>query len=247
MFVYERNGKICVTFQDNKPVDVPEYVIVVDKESGTISVNGTTVEVQVPISSAEDLADAIANGQVTLGDDIDLSDEHITVSKDEADIELDGNGKTVSVGQSAFNNKDGLEGIASGRISIKDTVFKGDVETLGTGFATVLGFDSNVDVEFDGCTFDSLWAAVCYNPSKAGNHSTITFKNCVFASNLHAAVSNDPTTDEGTYDVKFENCTMNGVPEFEFPVAKAVETKSETPDEVDEVEDPAEEDEADSE
>ena len=41
MFVYQnKNGDICITFEDNKPVDNPEYVITVDKDAKTISLNG---------------------------------------------------------------------------------------------------------------------------------------------------------------------------------------------------------------
>lgn len=46
MFVYQNaNREICITFQDNKPVEAPEYVITVDKEAGTLAVNGTVVNV----------------------------------------------------------------------------------------------------------------------------------------------------------------------------------------------------------
>ena len=61
MFVYQNaNREICITFQDNKPVEAPEYVIAVDKEAGTLAVNGTVVAVasgdaatQTPVAPAE--------------------------------------------------------------------------------------------------------------------------------------------------------------------------------------------------
>lgn len=40
MFMYEKNGAICVTFKSNMPVDAPEYVITIDKESRSVYVNG---------------------------------------------------------------------------------------------------------------------------------------------------------------------------------------------------------------
>ena len=40
MFIYEKNGSICVTFKGNKPVEAPEYVITIDKENETVYVNG---------------------------------------------------------------------------------------------------------------------------------------------------------------------------------------------------------------
>lgn len=44
MFVWQNaNHDICVTFTDNKPVQEPEYVFVIDEATKTISVNGTVV------------------------------------------------------------------------------------------------------------------------------------------------------------------------------------------------------------
>ena len=40
MFIYERNGSICVTFKANKPVDAPEYVITIDEKNESVYVNG---------------------------------------------------------------------------------------------------------------------------------------------------------------------------------------------------------------
>lgn len=45
MFVYERDGAICVTFKDNKPVEAPEYKIVIKHDEGKIEVNGTEIAV----------------------------------------------------------------------------------------------------------------------------------------------------------------------------------------------------------
>ncbi len=45
MFVYQNaNRDICVTFESNKPVENPEYVIAIDHDAGTISVNGQVME-----------------------------------------------------------------------------------------------------------------------------------------------------------------------------------------------------------
>lgn len=40
MFIYEKNGAICVTFKDNKPVAAPEYVIAIDAAGEQIYING---------------------------------------------------------------------------------------------------------------------------------------------------------------------------------------------------------------
>ena len=46
MFVYQNKDRaICVTFKDNKPVENPEYVITIDKEAGTLTVNDSSTVV----------------------------------------------------------------------------------------------------------------------------------------------------------------------------------------------------------
>ncbi len=43
MFVYEKNGNICVALEGNLPVNTPAYVIDIDEEAKTISINGTVI------------------------------------------------------------------------------------------------------------------------------------------------------------------------------------------------------------
>ena len=43
MFVYQKGKTICVTFRDTKPVAIPEYEIVVDEATKSITVNGVDV------------------------------------------------------------------------------------------------------------------------------------------------------------------------------------------------------------
>lgn len=46
MFVYQnKSGAICVTFKSNKPVEVPEYTVVINKDKGTITINGVELAV----------------------------------------------------------------------------------------------------------------------------------------------------------------------------------------------------------
>lgn len=51
MFVYQnKEGHICVTFQDNKPVEVPEYVIKIDEENKKlVAVSGEITAAVVPV------------------------------------------------------------------------------------------------------------------------------------------------------------------------------------------------------
>lgn len=78
MFVYQnKDGHICVTFTDNKPVESPEYVIAVDKDAKALyMVSGTIAnmpevddevaedEVIVDVPSVEELDDVVENDAV---------------------------------------------------------------------------------------------------------------------------------------------------------------------------------------
>ena len=45
MFVYQnKNHEICVSFYSKHPVESPDYVIAIDKDTKTISVNGTAID-----------------------------------------------------------------------------------------------------------------------------------------------------------------------------------------------------------
>lgn len=56
MFVYQNaDHNICVTFEGNKPVENPEYVIAIDHEAGTLSVNG---QVMTAASTESDVPEA---------------------------------------------------------------------------------------------------------------------------------------------------------------------------------------------
>lgn len=52
MFVYERNGNICIALEGNLPVNTPAYVIDIDEEAKTISINGAVVEPNIETEEA---------------------------------------------------------------------------------------------------------------------------------------------------------------------------------------------------
>lgn len=54
MFVYERDGNICVALEGNLPVNTPAYTIDIDEEAGTISVNGQIIEPNTVVESDTD-------------------------------------------------------------------------------------------------------------------------------------------------------------------------------------------------
>lgn len=40
MFVYQnKTGNICITFEGNKPVEIPDYMLVIDKEAKTVTLS----------------------------------------------------------------------------------------------------------------------------------------------------------------------------------------------------------------
>lgn len=46
MFVYQNKaGHICITFKDNKPVETPDYTLVIDKEAETVTLTEGAVEI----------------------------------------------------------------------------------------------------------------------------------------------------------------------------------------------------------
>ena len=66
MFVYQnKDGQICVTFADNKPVENPEFVIAIDKEAkalyavvGEVAPFPTNVEEQAVVEDEIPATDA---------------------------------------------------------------------------------------------------------------------------------------------------------------------------------------------
>ena len=59
MFIYEKNGAICVTFKSNKPVDAPEYVITIDPVTESVSVNGKQFVDPVEEATEEAVEDTV--------------------------------------------------------------------------------------------------------------------------------------------------------------------------------------------
>ncbi len=142
----------------------------------------------------------------TLSDNVEFEGDGMEVANG-SDVTMDGGNHTVNVEHTAFNNRDGLEGINEGTLHLSNIVFEGDAAVENGQFAAVIGFNANVDIVFEGCTFKNLYAAVCGNPSEsADNHSNIIFRNCKFE-NTKYGVSIDPKTVDGSYTVTFENCT----------------------------------------
>ncbi len=159
------------------------------------------------LNEALEAAKAGEHVDLQLGGDIVFTERDGVELENGADVSINGEGKTLTVEHTAFNNNDGLEGINEGTLNFSNIVFEGaKADALDGQFATVLGFDSNVTLVFENCTFKNLYAAVCCNPNKADNKSTIVFKNCKFE-NTNYGVSIDPETETDTYEVTFEGCS----------------------------------------
>lgn len=86
MFVYEKNGAINVTFKGNRPVENPEYVIVIDKEAGTIAVNGSVIEVAATedseTTSGEETTTTAPAVEEEIPEDTEVVDETEDVPED---------------------------------------------------------------------------------------------------------------------------------------------------------------------
>ena len=57
MFVYERDGNICVALEGNLPVNTPAYTIDIDEQAGTLSVNGQVIEPNADVETDTDAGD----------------------------------------------------------------------------------------------------------------------------------------------------------------------------------------------
>ncbi len=151
----------------------------------------------VTVSRPGDLASAInsesdGNNNIALNDDVDVtkgnSESHLTsgiIVDDGKDVNLDGNGNTVTLSHTAFNNYGdlGLEGITSGTLNFKNVNFQNEEEGQN-GYVTTLGFNSNANIVFENCTFNGMFSAVYINDNDTGN-VTVTFKNCTFTNTAY--------------------------------------------------------------
>lgn len=72
MFVYQnKEGQICVTFTDNKPVEAPEFVIAIDEEAKTLYM------------VAGEIAPMPATDEVTEVAEVDETDDTTVVEDEE--------------------------------------------------------------------------------------------------------------------------------------------------------------------
>lgn len=78
MFVYQNAKRdICVTFKSNKPVTDPEYVISIDHEKGTLTVNN-----QLMVASTEVTKGTTTDSESVSAPELDL-EEQLTETVDE--------------------------------------------------------------------------------------------------------------------------------------------------------------------
>lgn len=115
MFVYQNKfNEICVTFQDSKPVDNPEYIITVDEEAKKLLVNGgakgayeaVTIDKDVVNKSAETVNSAkrvtIAKG-VTVSIPEDTWGQGVYHVVKNGSLVIDGQGTINGVGKNSYN------------------------------------------------------------------------------------------------------------------------------------------------
>lgn len=86
-----------------------------------------------------------------------------------AKLTVTGNGHSITLptegNYSAFNNTTGLEGLKEGtELTVTGVNFVGNYDEKGSGHAVVVGFEGNVKVDFDKCSFTNMYDAIYCNP-----------------------------------------------------------------------------------
>ena len=71
MFMYQnKDGHICVTFTDNKPVEAPEYVIAIDEAAKALYMVSGTIEA-MPEAEEEEVVEAVPEVVVPKVEELD--------------------------------------------------------------------------------------------------------------------------------------------------------------------------------
>ncbi len=152
-----------------------------------------------------------AEATIELLSDITLDGNGVDVN--DKNIIIDGNGKKITLGHTAFNHTGNLnsEGLLKGSLTIKNTKFA--ASTTGSGYVAALGFNSTFDITLDGCTFENMYTGVYANPRTTENEDkeSITIKNCTYKDTTWGYSIDDITAGSLTYDkqadVTFTNNT----------------------------------------
>lgn len=201
-------------------------------------------------SNYSDLATAVAaadNGAtVVLGKDVTLTSP-VEVAAG-ADIVIDGNGHTVTLGYAgaAFNNSTSVEGLKAGtNLTVNGVDFVGHTEGQAD-HAVIVGAQGDVNVTLSGCSFTNMYDAVYCNQvtDSAAKESTITIEYCDFSNvayyygvddgattggrtDMHTFVLTDNTGDQLTAET-FAVATVNGVGYTDLSAAVAAAGEGDT-------------------
>ena len=87
MFVYERDGNICVALEGNLPVNTPAYTIDIDEQAGTLSVNGQIIEPNTDVKTDTDVSNEPEQQPVEENTTVDKSEETQTEEPAETNSE----------------------------------------------------------------------------------------------------------------------------------------------------------------
>lgn len=162
MFVYQRDGKICVTFQSNVPVTNPEYVISIDPKSKTILIN----DVVVSETTYEELSADVKNKTATTVDKyvtVNLNGHNVSIPTDTegngvyhvvkgGTLVIDGEGIIDGVGKNDYNMAIWADG---GNVVINSGTFtnKGAKGKSSDHFDLIYAKNGSI-VEINGGTFE---------------------------------------------------------------------------------------------
>lgn len=180
MFVYERCGKICVTFKSNMPVESPEYELEIDKVAGLIYCNDIpmvavaadvldedkTYETAVTISTPTAInlnGHTIAIPEDTAGEGV----YHVTAG---GSLTINGNGVINGVGKNDYSMAIWADG---GNVTINGGTFtnKGATAANDPGHFDLIYVKNGSVVEINGGYFECetpKWTLNC-NDSKPGS------------------------------------------------------------------------------
>lgn len=135
MFIYEKNGAVCVTFKSNMPVAAPEYEIYFNKETGSMYVNGKPV---------------LAVEEKVLADNVELATAEVVDSA----VAIDLNGKVVSMPEDTAG--DGVYRVTNGGM----LTINGDgvINAVGQNEYSMAIWADGGDVRINGGTFTNVGA-----------------------------------------------------------------------------------------
>ena len=184
MFVYEKNGKICVTFKSTMPVENPEYELLIDEHVGLIYCNGVPMHA---IAVDEVLEDRVYETAVTISAPVTLNLKGHTISVPD-DTAGDGVYHVTAGGSLTINGEGTINGVGNNAYNMAIWADGGNV-TINGGTITNKGAFSETDADH----FDLVYAK---------NGSLVEINGGYFECETPKWTLNNNDANPGTFIVK---------------------------------------------